>query len=428
MKPRKRRLVSVPVLILAVAAAGLFSSPSLFAVENWPEFRGPTGQGHSSASGLPTDWSERKNVAWKVPIPGKGWSSPVLVDGRLFLTTAVADDEDDEESDRSLRAIGVDAGSGAILWNVEVFRQDGASSPKIHKKNSHASPTPIVEGARLYVHFGHQGTACLDLEGKILWSTREFDYAPVHGNGSCPILFEDKLIFNCDAGSDPFVVALDKNTGRTVWKTPRNAGAERKFSFCTPLVIEVSGQKQLISPGSGAVCAYTPETGEEIWRVDYGEGYSIIPRPVFGHGLIFIGTGWNTPSALAIRPDGRGDVTGTHVEWVIDKRAPNTPSMLLVGDELYMVADSGIVSCVDAKSGKIHWQERVLGPCSASPLYADGKIYIQDEEGKGVVLRAGTRFRKLAENELDERSLASYAVGDSALFIRGEKHLYRIGE
>jgi outer membrane protein assembly factor BamB len=342
------------------------------------------------------------------------------------LTTAVPA-EDRNRRDQSLRALCLNAKTGETIWDTEVFRQDGSQAPGIHSKNSHASPTPLTDGQHLFVHFGHQGTACLDQKGNLIWTNRDIHYQPVHGNGGAPILADRALAFSCDGYEQPFVIALDRAKGTALWKTARNTDSFKKFSFSTPLLITVNGKQQIISPGSGAVCAYDPATGQEIWRVKY-EGYSVIPRPVFGHGLVFVSSGFESPNLLAIRPDGQGDVTTTHVAWTLRKGAPLTPSPLLVGDEVYLVSDSGIASCVDAKTGKVHWQERIGGSYSASPLYADGKIYCQSEEGTGVVLKAGKRFEVLARNSLGERTLASYAASDGAFFIRTEKHLYRIQE
>jgi outer membrane protein assembly factor BamB len=393
--------------------------------EDWPEFRGPTGQGIASGS-LPVRWSSQENVAWKQAIPGKGWSSPVVVGGRVYLTSSLPVGEGPEK-DLSLLALCLDAGTGKVLWQTEVFRADHASAPPIHGKNSHASPTPIVHGQRLFVHFGHLGTACLDLSGQVLWRNDSIKYQPVHGSGGSPILVGDLLVFSCDGGDRRLVVALEQQTGKVRWQTERSGQAERAFSFSTPLLITVKGQEQIISPGSDMVGAYDPASGREIWRVTY-EGYSLIPRPVFGHGLVYVCTGFNNPRLLAIRPDGQGDVTGTHVVWMAIRSVPLTPSPLLVGDELYMVSDQGVASCLDARTGKIQWQERLTGAHSASPLYADGKIYFQSEDGAGTVVRAGRQFERLARNKFDERTLASYAAADGALFIRTEKNLYRIGK
>lgn len=392
----------------------------------WPQFRGPTGQGISSATNVPLHWSATSNIVWKSAIPGRGWSSPVPAEGRVYLTAAVGGADG---APVSLRALCVNATDGAILWNVEVLQPDPSSAKTIHQKNSPASPTPIIGRGRLYVHFGHMGTAALDLSGKILWRQTALKYSPLHGNGGSPALVGDTLVFSCDGTKDPFMVALDAGTGELRWKTPRNTIAGRKFSFSTPLVIEVGGARQIISPGSGFVGAYDPADGHEIWKVRYGEGYSLVPRPVFAHGLLFIATGFDHPTVLAIKPAGaRGDATETHIAWTIRKGAPNTPSLLVVGDELYFVADGGVATCADARTGEVHWNERLGGNFSASPVYADGRIYFQNEAGAGFVVKRGKTFALLAQNDLAERTLASYAVADNALFIRSESHLWRVGK
>ncbi|MCX7702147.1 MAG: PQQ-binding-like beta-propeller repeat protein, partial [Gemmataceae bacterium] len=406
--PRSTRRISRLALLLALPGLGA----------DWPEFRGPTAQGHYHGKPLPTTWSEGKNIRWKTPIPGLGWSSPALVEGRVYLTTAVP-----EGIDHSLRALCLDAGTGKIIWDVQVFHQDGKTSPPIHSKNSHASPSPIVSGDRIFVHFGHQGTACLDRRGRLVWSNRDIRYAPVHGNGGSPVLVDDLLIFSCDGADQPFVVALDAATGKERWRTPRSWDSAKKFAFCTPLVIEVQGQKQVFLPGAGGAAAYQPSDGQEIWRVRY-DGYSVVPRPVYGHGMVFFSTGYDTPSFLAVRVDGRGDVTDTHIVWQLRRGAPLNPSPLLVGDELYLVSDQGLASCVDARTGKVHWQERVPGAYSSSPMWATGGlIYLLNETGQATILRAKPTFEVVARNKINERTLASLAGVDGLLLLRGDASL-----
>ena len=405
----KHALRLTPLLCLATIAS---------AAPDWPQFRGPDGDGHSPAKKLPLTWDTTKNVAWKAEVAGKGWSSPALHRGRLYLTAA-----EEAGANLSLRVLCHDADNGQQLWSREAI---STAPVKHHGKNSQASPTVLADGDRLYVHFGHYGTACLDLTGKVLWKQTDLKYAPVHGNGGSPILVGNALVFSCDGGTDPFVVALDKANGKVLWKVKRETTAKKNFSFSTPTLVTVKGQQQLITPGSGVVCALDPKTGAELWRCRYGEGYSVIPKPVFGHGMIFLSSGYDKPVLLAIRADGKGDVTDTHIAWKLEKGAPHTPSPLLVGNELYVVSDAGIASCLDAKTGTVHWSERVGGNYSASPLFADGKIYLQNETGTGVVLKPGKTFEKLAENALGEKTLASYAVTDGALFIRTETSLYRI--
>jgi outer membrane protein assembly factor BamB len=391
--------------------------------EDWPEFRGPDGQGHYAGKGLPLEWTTTKNVAWKQPIPGNGWSSPIVLNGRIYLTNAVPIPG---VKDQALSATCLDAATGKTLWATEVFLQNGAKSPGIHSKNSHASPTPITDGKHVFVHFGHQGTACLDLDGKVIWRQTDLRYGPVHGNGGSPILVEDKLVYSADGGDKQFIVALDKADGKVVWKTDRKITYKSTFSFSTPLLISVNGKQQIISPASGAVIAFDPADGKEIWRAKY-DGYSVIPRPVFGHGMVFISSSYNAAKMVAVRVDGQGDVTKTHIAWTLAKGAPHTPSLLLVGDELYGVSDRGLASCLDARTGKPHWQERVGGAnFSASPVYADGKIYFLSEEGVTTVVQAAKKFEKLATNDLAEKTLASYAIADGAIYLRTESSLYRI--
>ncbi len=420
-------LLGLSTVFVFIGLCGLSHSES-----NWREFRGPTGQGFSSATDLPVSWSSSQNITWMKPIPGKGWSSPVIENGRIFMTTSVSQEGDgtSDIGDQSLRVICLDSITGDLEWNVEVFHQDGKTAPRIQGKNSHASPTPIVHQDKLYVHFGHQGTACLTFDGQIIWQTRQIQYPPRHGNGGSPVIFDDLLIFSCDGDEDPFVVALELKTGVQRWRTNRNIEAERPFSFSTPLLIQVKGKPLLISPGSELVGAYNPRTGEEIWRVRYPTGYSVVPRPVYGHGLVFACSGYGTPVLYAIRPDGKGDVTDTHVAWQTNKNVPHNPSLLLIEDELYMVSDDGIGSCLEAKTGEVHWKQRLGGNFSASPLFAGGHVYFQNETSTAFVVKASTMFEQVAVNTFeqisDERTFASYAISAGAIYARTEKHLLRI--
>jgi outer membrane protein assembly factor BamB len=307
------------------------------------------------------------------------------------------------------------------MRDTEVF-QIKDLGPGIHKKNSMASPTAILSGDRIYVHFGFYGTACLNTKGEILWK-QTVKYEPQHGPGGSPVLWEDLLIFSCDGFDAQFVIALDAATGKQRWKTPRGKGNQ---AYTTPLVIDAGGKPQLISPGAHHAYAYNPRSGEPLWHIEYGDGFSNVPRPVYAHGLVYICSGFFQPVLFAVRPDGRGNVTKSHVAWSYPRAVPLTPSPIVIGDELYMVSDNGIATCLGAKDGKQHWQKRIGGNHSASPLAADGRIYFLSEEGESTVIAPGTEYRELAKNSIDERTLASFAVSGKALYLRGDRHLYRL--
>ncbi len=391
---------------------------TLHAVD-WPEFRGAGGQGHAVGQKPPVPVDNNlTGVKWK--IPGTGWSSPVIVNGRVYLTTTIKDN-----NGVLLNAVCLETAQGKLAWHREVFKVPGV--PRMHRKNSQASPTPIIRDGRIYVHFGHMGTACLDLDGKVIWKNQTLKYAPVHGNGGSPALVNNKLIFSCDGARDPFVVALNANNGKELWRVKRSVTAKKKFSFCTPLVIGNGLDTQVLLPGSDMIGAYHPDTGREIWRVTY-KGYSVVPRPVAGHGMVFFSTGFDRATAMAVKLGGKGDVTRSHVAWTLAKGAPHTPSMLLIGHEIYMVSDGGIASCVEAKTGKVIWSERLGGSHSASPIYADGRLYFVSEAGVLNVLAAGREFKVLGKHDLGERTLASPAVVNHSLYIRTENHLWRFSQ
>jgi outer membrane protein assembly factor BamB len=293
----------------------------------------------------------------------------------------------------------------------------------LNEKNSFASPTPIVDGDRVYVHFGADGTAALSTAGDVVWRTK-FYYESQHGNGGSPELAGDLLILNCDGFDQAFVVALDKRTGKTRWRADRREPHSQAYS--TPLAIHVGDRDEVVSVGAHTASAYDPQNGKEIWRVSYPDGFSNVPRPVYGDGLVFIATGFNQPTLLAVRPDGTGDITRSGVAWTLARGAPLTPSPVIAGDELYVISDNGIASCLDARTGAVRWQQRLGHGFSASPLAAEGRIYFLDEDGRTTVLRAGTTGERLAVNVLEGPALASIGVAERSLFIRTGTHLYRI--
>lgn len=388
---------------------------------DWSEFRGGSSQGVGDQSKpYPISWNAEENVEWKTEVPGMGWSSPSLSQGKIVLTTAVVDGEGYE-----LRALCLGEKSGDILWDKMVFEQ-GSGAPNIHRKNSHASPTPIISGELVFVHFGHLGTACLSLsDGEIVWENQDIKYSPVHGNGGSPVLVNGKLIFSCDGASNPFVVALDASNGKEVWRVPRSVDAKRKFSFCTGRVLEIGGRKQVVLPGSDMVGSYDPDTGEEIWRVSY-DGYSVVPQPVFGEGLIFISTGYDRASLLAINPKGEGDLGKKAIVWQTKRSVAKTPSYIFHEGLLYNLSDNGILSCFEAKTGEVIYDERLGGNYSSSLLLLGGKLYCTSEEGVTSVIVPGREFKRVAQNDIEERTLASLSPGYNRILYRSESHLYSI--
>ena len=414
------------------------------AADDWPQFRGPGGEGHSPAVGLPLSWSETENVAWKVAVPGRGWSSPVVLGNHIWMTTALETAATAEEKKQrlagkkhaetlqvaaavSLRAICIRRDSGEPARDVELFRIDEPA--EIHQLNSYASPTPVLEPGRLYCDFGTCGTACVDCAtGKVLWKRRlPIDHQV--GPGSSPILHEELLILVRDGCDQQYITAVDKRTGQTVWRTdrpPMDTDDEFKKAFSTPLVFRSNGKRQMIVPGAEWIVSYDPATGEQIWRVDCGRGYSNVPRPVFGHGMVYVCTEFPGQQLWAIAVDGRGDVTDTHVRWKAVKQIPKRSSPLLVGRELYVVSDGGVATCFDALTGRPHWRKRVGGNYFASPVYADGRIYLFNDEGKATLLTPGKEFVKPAENRVEGRIVASPAIADGTIILRTDTHLYRI--
>lgn len=398
-----------------------FLSICVLLAGDWPQFRGPQADGHAAGPATPMEWSDSQNVAWKVPIPGLGWSSAVIVDGRIFLTTAVPQGEG-----LSLRALALDAQSGSVIWDREVRAVEKA--PAIHAKNSHASPTPVVRDGAVFVHFGALGMARLAAaDGSIQWSCQELEYSPVHGSGGSPFLHDGRLFVVCDGSSQPFVAAIDAGTGKVAWKTPRSVSARISHSFVTPIVAVVDGRPQAMAPGPEHFAAYDLETGAELWRV-LAPGWSVVPQPVIGHGLVIYNHDYDHPELLAVRLGGSGDVTDTHVAWRIKRGAPSTPSPLLVGAELYFVSDEGIASCANAGTGDIHWQVRLGGNYSASPVFANDSLLFLNEEGLATWVRPGQKFEVIGKNQVPGRTFATPAFSGGAMYLRTDTHLYRISQ
>jgi outer membrane protein assembly factor BamB len=408
----------------------------------WSQFRGPHGDGRSEARGLPLTWSETNHVKWKTPIHGRAWSSPVVGDGQIWVTTAT-------EDGRVLSALQFDLANGQVVRDLKLFEVE---KPQFaHKFNTYASPTPVLENGRVYVTFGSPGTACLDAKtGRVLWERRDFVCNHYRGAGSSPILHGDLLIMNFDGSDHQFIVALDKRTGKTVWRKersidykdlgpdgkPESEGDWRK-AFSTPHVAVLNGGPVLISQGAKAVYGYEPVSGRELWRVEERTSHSASARPTTGQGLIFVNTGWSTGQILALRPGQDGEVLDANAEtappsgklqiaWKSKRNVPKKPSLQVSGDLLFAMDDGGIASCLEAATGKEVWRERIGGNYSASPLLADGRLYLFSEEGKTTVVAASREFQKLAENTLSDGFMASPAVSGQALILRTRTHLYRI--
>lgn len=416
-------------LTLLLAAFAAAAGASALAGEHWPEFRGAGGTGISDAKGLPLRWSETENIRWKTPIHDKGWSSPVVWDRQVWLTTAPADG-------KQLYALCVDRDSGKIVHDLKIFDVEKPQSMgDAQTYNSYASPTPTIEAGRVFVHFGSAGTACLDsATGKPIWTRRDLECNHFRGAGSSPILFEDLLILTFDGFDQQYVVALDKATGKTRWKQPRaiNYGTDNgdlKKAYSTPTVLTIDGKPQLVSPSAGATIAYEPSTGRELWKVHHG-GMNAAARPQRAAGLIFVCPADAGPTRLvAVRTGGAGDITSSHVAWKQNRGVPNRSSPVVLDDLLYMVSDKvGVASCLDAKTGNTIWQQRLEGEFVASPVCAEGRLYCFNRDGAAFVVATGREAKVLARNQLDDGCMASPAIAGKALFVRTRTHLYRIEE
>ena len=399
--------------------------------QDWARFRGPTGQGISESKTLPLHWSDTQNVVWKTPIHGKAWSSPVVAGNQIWLSTATPDGKE-------LGAICVDRNSGKIQIDQKLF--DIATPQYCHPFNSYASPTPIIDGGHVYMTFGSPGTACLEAAtGKVIWQRTDFVCNHYRGAGSSPLLMGDLLIMNFDGSDYQFIVALDKSTGKTVWKTDRSidfkdlqpdgkpeAQGDFHKAFSTPVVAEQNGRPIIISLGSKALYAYEPASGKELWRLEDRQTHSGSGTPVVGQGLIVYSTGMANPEFRALSLGGAAPLSSANIVWKDKKHAPGKPSVLLVDRLIYMINDGGIATCLEAESGTEVWHARIDGAFSASPLYANGRIYFCSENGVTTVIAAGREYKVLAENTLPDGLMASPAVSGNSLILRTRTSLYRI--
>jgi len=413
---------------------------------DWPQWRGRDGQGHAPAArDLPVTWSETENVAWKTPLTGRGWSSPVIGDGRIWVTTAVERQATPEEKARRLagnrmagqlevsgavtiRALGVDQQSGRLVHDVELCTIPDPQP--IHKLNSFASPSPVLAAGRLYCHCGDFGAACVDTAtGTVLWTNRELRLNHENGPGSTPVLWRDKLIVHLDGSDVQAVAAYDTATGTVAWQSPRSGelreDPQLKKAYGTPVILPLDGREVLVSPAADWLYGYDPATGAELWKMSYGVlGFSIVPRPVTAGDLLLMSTSFLQPELLAVKLAGPG--SPPEIAWREKKGAPTMSSPLVVDDLVYLVSDKGVGSCLEARTGNPVWSERLGGNFSSSPLFADGRIYVGNRDGEMFVIRPGRDYELLATNHLDGGIYATPAAVGRALYLRTENALYRI--
>ena len=388
----------------------------------WPQYRGPHGDGVAAPEcDPPIEWSETKNIAWKLDVPGKAWSSPVVWGDRIWLTNASQDG-------LKMSVLAIDRNTGKILIDRTIFTNE-STQKDFHQFNSYGSPTAVCDGKRIYVTFGAYGTAALDAaDARVIWERRDLPCNHYRGAGASPILYGNLLIFSMDGFDYQYLVALDRETGKTVWKKDRNIeygtnDGDWKKAYSTPHVISVDGKHQVISPAAKAVIAYDPATGDELWKVRYDEHSSAI-RPLFDGKHLYISSGFSKAKLLSIRPDGKGDVTGTHIDWEASRSIGCKPSPVFLAGHLCSLEDRGVLTAMDPKNGEVIWQKRLGGDFSSSPGVAKDRIYCFDEQGKGhVVDKAGN---VLAENSLDAGCLASPAIIGNDLIVRTRTGLYCI--
>jgi outer membrane protein assembly factor BamB len=404
---------------------------------DWPEMRGPWRDGHVQSTGdtkpigLPLHWSETENIKWKTAIPFRGWSTPVVMGGQVWLTTATEEGHD-------FYALCLDADTGKIRVNEKVFHVE-TPEPLGNSVNSYATPSPVIEPGRVYVHFGSYGTACLDTAtANVLWQRTDLPCRHYRGPSSSPILFENLLIVTMDGVDLQYTVALDKETGRTLWKTNRSVAfndedvpgerarlGDLRKAHSTPIIVTNAGQTLLLSAGAKACYAYDPRTGRELWMVRYVD-WSAAPRPLFDHGLAYFVSGLSKTELIAVKVDGHGDVTDTHVAWRSKTHIGKYSSPILVDGLIYSAAEESFLTCLEAGTGDVVWTERIGGSYEASPLYADGRLYFFNVQGVTTVIKPGRVCDILATNTLDSGLMASPSVAGKAFYLRTKTHLYRI--
>ncbi len=422
-----RNLFSILFFALISASLSYAQSP-----ENWTHLRGTNLDGHSLSTNVPVSWSETSNIKWKTEIRGYAWSSPVVFGDQVWTSSAT-------QNGKEMFAVCTDFNSGKILKEVMLFKPD--SVQHIHPTNSYATPTPCIEDSFVYVHFGTYGTACVNTHTfQIVWTRTDLNCDHMQGAASSPFLYKNLLILHIEGTDVQYLVALDKHTGKTVWKTNRphefydNIEPVSRKAYCTPIVVNVNGKDQLISNGSQLAIAYEPETGKEIWQVFYGDD-STISMPLSYNGMVYVNSGWMLPKngnfyarLLAVDPTGTGDVTKTHVPWEVDVDVPQITTPVIVDSLIYMVHERGMLTCLNAKTGAVVWKEKLKDQFNASVLYASGNIYLFGIKGKTYVIKPGLSYQLVAENQLDGMVKATPAIVRDNIIFRTDKFLYRIGK
>jgi len=439
---------ALALCLVAFAAFRPFSSDAAPPNTNWSQWRGPDGAGISSETNVPTEWGVDKNIKWRTPIAGRGHSQPIVWGAKIFLTSDIEGEvapgakavehkiegqifvhPDSVGANRkhTFKVICVDRNTGNILWEQTAY--NGTVYDDRHRKGSYAAPTPATDGNDVYVWFGGEGDGlyCYDFNGKLVWKTAVGKIASVGmGPGTSPVLFDNLVILQCDEdeGKNSFIVALDKKTGREVWKTPRKVQA----SWSTPLVVRGGQRAELITSGNELIISYDPKTGKELWTTK-GHGSNAIGTPLAGHGMVFVYAGFPVKKTMAIKLGGSGDVTESNVAWQYDKGTAYVPSSILYGDYIYLMSDRGVLTCLDAKTGKVIYEGgRIPAPATftASPVAFDGKLLLTSEDGDTYVIKAGPKHEVIATNSVGEPVFASPAISDGMIFIRAVSNLYCI--
>ncbi|MGB2823491.1 MAG: PQQ-binding-like beta-propeller repeat protein [Phycisphaerae bacterium] len=405
----------VVVICGTLLAAGLAAAPG----EEWPGWRGPRGDGTSTEKAVPVRWSETENVRWKVPIPGKGHSSPIVWGDRIFVTTC-----EERATERRLLCLG--RSQGKVLWERVVLR---AGLERRNRLNSYASSTPVTDGKHVWVSF-MEGlktvvwVVCYDMGGKEVWRRSPGELHSMHGFCSSLLLYKDMIILNGDQDDVAYIVAFDKATGAERWRADR---PNRTRSYCPPVVFDVAGKKQLVLSGSKCVASYDPDTGKQRWIVD-GPTEQFVASLVETQGILMMTGGYPTLHIIGIRPDGTGNVTNSHVIWHVKEHPSYVPSPIAEGEHFFLVSDKGMASCLEARTGKYLWTRRLGRHHSASPVSADRRLYFLDDDGQTFVIRASGKFELLATNKLGDKCFASPAISGGGIFIRSARYLYCIAE